>query len=81
MEFKLLILKKTVEWLVGGDLFGFIQKEVEIINDEDLTGEEKRKRVHEEAKRFFGDTATFFINLAIEVAVILLKDKIGELDE
>ena len=79
MEFKLLVLEKAVEWLVGGDLFKFIQKEVGIMNDTDLSGEEKRKAVQEEAKRFFGDTATFFVNLAIEVAVVLLKAKLGEL--
>ena len=81
MEFKLIILQKAVEWLVGGDLFDFVQKEVGIVNDENLSGEEKRKEVQEGAKKFFGSTATFFVNLAIEVAVILLKSKIGELED
>ena len=79
MDFKLMILQKAVEWLVGGELYEFIQKEVNIVNNENISGDEKRKEVQEEAKRFFSGTATFFINLAIEVAVIILKAQIGEL--
>lgn len=80
MEFKIMILEKVVEWLVGGDLFKFIQKEVGIMNNIESSGEEKRKRVQKEVKQFFGDVvAPFFINLAIEVSVVLLKEKLGEL--
>jgi len=81
MEFKLMILEKVTSWLVGGGLFDFIKNEVEIINDTTMTGEEKRKMVQDEAKKFFGDTTMFLINLAIEVAVVILNEKAGEVKD
>ena len=81
MDFKLYVLEKTVKWLVGGDLLAFIQKEVEAVNNENLTGEEKRRLVIKEAKKFFTGAGTFLINLAIEVAVLILKAQIGEYDD
>ena len=80
MNIKLTILEKITQWLVGGSLFEFVQETVNIVNNEDLTGSEKRDKVFREAKELFSDVATIFVNLAIEVAVLLLKEKIGKLD-
>ncbi len=80
MEWKLYALKKLIEWLVGGDLFLFIENAVKQINNENFSGEEKRKAVQKEAKAFFSGAMTLFINIAIEVAVLLLKSKENSLN-
>lgn len=73
---KVLILERIVKWLVGGALFDFVSASVAIVNDEALTGAEKRDKVFKEAKGFSGDSFTLFINLAIEVAVLALRTRI-----
>ena len=75
MSIKLTVLDKVVNWLVGGTLFQAVKDSVTAINNKELTGEEKRAVVFAEIKELFADAATVFVNLAIEVAVILLKEK------
>lgn len=80
MTFKLMLLERVVKWLVGGELFQFITDAVTTMNDTSMTGEEKRAQVLKEVREFFSGTLTVLVNLAIEVAVLLLKDKIGAID-
>ena len=80
MDLKVFLLERVIKWLIGGAAFDYIKTSVELINNEDMTGEEKRAKVVEDAKKLFGNLATFLINLAIEVAVTSLKAKLGELD-
>ena len=80
MSFKVTVLEKATTWLVGGDLFDFIREQVETVADMSLTGEQKRERVFNDAKEFFGEVLNVFVNIAIEVAVIALKEKTGSLD-
>tara|TARA_R110000772_G_scaffold5454_9_gene19556 strand:- start:506 stop:754 length:249 start_codon:yes stop_codon:yes gene_type:complete len=76
MNWKLSVLNKIVEWLVGGEVFEFVKNLVATINDSALTGEQKRAQTFTQTRQIFGSLATVLINLAIEVAVLLLKSKI-----
>ena len=78
MSFKTMMLETATKWLVGGELFAFIVDAVATISNEDLTGEQKRTYVLTEAKAMFSGVFTIFVNLAIEVAVLLMKEKLGE---
>ena len=80
MDLKLFFLNNIIKWLIGGELFNYIRSWVEVVNNEDLTGEEKRAKVLAEVKKLGGTVATFLVNLAIEAAVTSLKAKLGELD-
>jgi hypothetical protein len=74
-DIKLSVLRKATAWLVGGDLFSFIQEEVNILMDVDMNGDDKRKKVIRRARAFFSDALNVFINIAIEVAVAWAKSK------
>lgn len=74
-NFKEMMLKKIVAWLVGGELFDFIRSTVKSINDSDKTGAEKREYVQIQARKFTGKAVSVLINIAIETAVLLLKNK------
>ena len=78
MDFKVIVLERVVKWLVGGELFAFVTEAVATINDDSITGEQKRAAVLASAKDMFSGALTMFINLAIEVAVIVLKAKIED---
>ncbi len=78
MDFKLVILERAVKWLVSGELFDAIQDIVVTIQDSQLSSEEKRAYALKRGKELFADAATVFINLAIEVAVILMKAELSK---
>jgi len=75
MDFKLAILDRVTKWLVGGELFNFVKQVVDIANTKDYTSEEKREYVQSEVLKFFSTTGMVIVNLAIEVAVMILKSK------
>ena len=79
-DIKLSLLKKATSWLVGGELFNFIQKEVELMMDADMSGSAKRNAVMREAQAFFSSALKIFISIAIEVAVAFIKNKAGQLE-
>ena len=76
-EIKLVFLKRAVQWIVGGDLMLFIEDTVNAIKDADLSNDAKRKYVLRRAGDMFAGAATVFINLAIEVAVLAMKQRIA----
>ena len=78
MDIKLIVIERAVKWLVGGDLFAFVQEAVREVNDHNLSGEEKREAVQIMAKELFNNFGVVFINLAIEVAVLLLTAELSE---
>lgn len=80
MDFKLFFLNNIIKWLIGGEAFDYIKRSVELINNDEMTGEEKRAKVLADTKKLFGNLGTFLINLAIEAAVTILKAKLGELE-
>lgn len=70
------LLEKVMHYIIGKDIFGKIQKLVlEVGMNSELTGDQKREKVLEEAKAVGNDFATHMLNLAIEAAVTLMKDK------
>ncbi len=69
------MLDKVITWLLGGDFFRQVKDIVFGLSDSDIPGEEKRKIAGEKAKALLGDTANFVVNLAIEAAVYLLKQR------
>jgi len=78
MNVKIYLLEGIVKWLVGGELFKFIQETVEAVNKSTISGEEKRAYVLERAKDLFSGVVTVLVNLAIEVAVLMLKQRIAD---
>ena len=76
MSFKLLFLERAVRWLVGGDLLTFIIEAVQEVSDANTSGEDKRLAVQMMATEFFSKTSAVFINIAIELAVLMLKESL-----
>lgn len=65
-----------MQYLVGKDVFGQIQKLVaEVAFNTTLSGSEKRAKVLGDLKGIADGLASHLINLAIEAAVTLLKSK------
>ena len=70
------LLKNVMNYIVGKDIFGKVQNLVaEIALDEKLTGAEKKEKVIASAKALGADITTSALNLAVEAAVKLIKDK------
>lgn len=70
------LLKNVMNYIVGKDVFGKVQKLVtEVALDEKLTGAEKKEKVIASAKALGADITTSALNLAVEAAVKLIKDK------
>ena len=80
MNFKLMMLENIVKWLTSADLMNNVKQMVFNASNKNMTGAEKRQYVFDEAMRFFGEFSVVFINLAIEVAVLVLKQKYGEIE-
>ncbi len=76
MSYKLIVVEKVIKWLVGGDLFTFVTETVEEMNSIDMSGEDKRLAVQRLTMEFFTKTSSVFINIAIEIAVLVLKAKL-----
>jgi len=69
-------LKAVMNYIVGADVFGQVQKMVaEAAADDKLSGAEKKEKVLASAKNLGVDFASHMLNLAIEAAVTLLKDE------
>lgn len=70
------LLKNVMNYIVGKDIFGKVQKLVtEVALDEKLTGAEKKEKVIASAKALGVDITISALNLAVEAAVKLIKDK------
>jgi hypothetical protein len=69
------MLDKALTWILGGDLFLRIKKIVEGLLDVNIPGSEKRNIAIRDAKLLGADIANFILNLGIEAAVYLLKEK------
>lgn len=71
------LLEKVMNYLVGRDVFGQVKRLVaEVALNSALSGAEKKAKVLEGLKDIGEDLANHLINLAIEAAVALLKDKV-----
>lgn len=71
------LLEKVMNYLVGKDVFGQVKRLVaEVALNSTLSGAEKKAKVLEGLKDIGEDLANHLINLAIEAAVALLKDKV-----
>ena len=73
---KEIILRKIIEWFVGGSLLNFVQELVLQVNDTSKTSAEKRAWVQARAIQMFSGVSMILVNLAIEVAVLLLKSQL-----
>ena len=78
MDLKAIALNNVVSWIVG---FEFFDKVKELVNglmaDDGLTGSEKRTKVINELADWGHNFASFIVNAAIEVAVVLAKRELG----
>lgn len=70
------LLEKVMNYVVGKDIFGKIKQLVaDVALNSEMTGAEKKEKVLADAKEIGQDFASHMLNLAIEAAVMLLKDK------
>jgi hypothetical protein len=69
------MLDKAISWILGGDIFARIKDIVAGLMDVDAPGEQKRELAIKQAKGVAADVANFILNLGIEAAVYLLKQK------
>ncbi len=70
------LLKNVMNYIIGKNIFGKVQVLVaDVALNDKLTGAEKRERVITELKSIEKDFASNMTNLAIEAAVVLLKEK------
>jgi len=72
---KTYVLDKVVAWVLGGSMFNQIKDIVSSLSNMDVPGDVKREQALKQLKMLGYDTATFLINLGIEAAVFLLKEK------
>lgn len=71
------LLEKVMHYIVGKDVFGQVQKLVVAVSaDQSISGPEKREKVLAGLKGISGDFAAHMLNLAVEAAVALLKDRV-----
>ena len=74
MDWKKMLLEKATKWAVGYELYDKVKSLVAFYFTEDgMTGAEKRDAVIDRVKDMAGDAGKFLINLALEVAVYILK--------
>lgn len=78
MNIKATIISNFAKFLIGGDIFERIKGIVLRQDDKQLSGVEKRHAALEEIKIIGLSISTFFINLAIELAVTYLRTLAGE---
>ena len=74
-KMKKYMLEKIVAWLVGGSLFEDIKQVVVTLMNSEMPGERKREIALRRIKAMAADSATFMLNLAIEAAVVVLKQE------
>ena len=72
------LLRRVINWLIGGKLFGQIIEIVNGLADTDAPGEEKRATAKRRILAIGSDVSSFLINLAVEAAVVLLKAQQGK---
>lgn len=72
---KSFIIGNFAKWLVGGELFSSAKEIVGLLNNEDLTGTEKKEKAINSLKSVFSKLGTFMLNIAIELAVVWAKSK------
>ena len=79
MNYREMFLEKATKWVVGGDLYEQIKGLVGFYYTEDgLTGPEKREAVVVRIQIIASGVASVFINIAIEVAyLIILKSAVS----
>jgi hypothetical protein len=75
MNFKDLFLEKATTWVVGGELYNSVKASVaKYVENKEMSGEDKRALVINEAKSIFSDVAAVLINIAIEVAYLVISN-------
>lgn len=68
-------LQTIMRTLIGSDNYQHLTQLVEITENTELHGKEKRERVIEEAQQIGLSVGTALLNLAIEVAVTALRNR------
>jgi len=77
MTYKEMFLEKATKWVVGGDLYAQIKEMVSIYTkDNTMTGAQKREAVIAKSKVTFANAASVLINIALEVAVFIITEKV-----
>lgn len=70
------LLEQVMNYIIGNDIFGQIKTIViNVSKDDTLTGTEKKEKVLAEVKQLSSEIKTHLINLAIEAAVALIREK------
>lgn len=80
MSLKATVISSFAKFILGSGTFERVKGVVLRMDDKDLSGTEKRVLALEEIKLLGLGIATFFVNLAIELAVAYFRTLSGEKD-
>lgn len=72
---KLKLIESLISWLINPTSYTIIKNTVESMMDSSKTGAEKRDAVMDIVKPILTNLSSYFINLALEVAVAVLKSQ------
>lgn len=75
MNIKSLLIDRFSSFVLGGEAWGQIQAAVNIVEDPNRTGSEKREQALDLLKRLGIALAGYLINLGLELAVAKLREK------
>ena len=75
---KIKLLENVIGWLTGGGSYTIIKSVVNQFMDESMTGAEKKEAVKKIIMPILGALSGVLINLAIEVAVLALRNAAGD---
>lgn len=69
-------INSFANFMLGGEVFNTLKQIVEVQDDTNQTGEQKRAATIEGFKHLGGDLAEWMLNLGVELAVAWLKSKV-----
>jgi hypothetical protein len=73
MNWQVFLINRVAAMLLGADIWGQAQAVVHILENEQISGAEKRAQAFEMLKKVAKNMAIFLINLGIELAVAKLR--------
>ena len=77
---KIKLLENVIGWLTGGGAYLMIKSVVDQFMNEEMSGEDKKKAVKAILMPVLATISGVLLNLAIEIAVLALKNAAGDKD-
>jgi len=77
---KIKLLENVIGWLTGGGAYAMIKNVVDQFMDQEMSGAEKKEAVIKLLMPVLATISGVLLNLAIEIAVLALKNAAGDKD-